>query len=155
MINNENVNMDEPGNLYDMLLTDEQRALVKSKVDSKFVQIKDSEGNVEAKVQEVVSTLRIKVKEKIFHVDFYFAHMDNVLFHPEIIFQKWKYVLQRNTDVEGKLGEEALDWKKSMKVIVLMNIITDDSRVNDKLIKEFRKVHDRRKFVKLSSVTLN
>ena len=37
MINNENVNMDGPGNLYDMLLTEEQRALVKSKVDSKFV----------------------------------------------------------------------------------------------------------------------
>ena len=42
-----------------------------------------------------------------------------------------------------------------MKVDVLMNTIIYYSPINDKLIKEFRKVQDRRKFMKLSSKTLN
>lgn len=42
-----------------------------------------------------------------------------------------------------------------MKVVVLMKNIADDSSINDMMIKEFRKGHDRGKFVKLSSTTLN
>lgn len=92
-INDEDVNLDEPYNLCDMLFTEEQGALVKSNVDRKFFQTRDSKGNVEANVQDIMSTLRKKVEEKRFHVDVYSAPMDNVSFHPEIILQKWKYVL--------------------------------------------------------------
>lgn len=42
-----------------------------------------------------------------------------------------------------------------MKVVVLIKTFTNDSHINDKMIKEFRKVCDRRKSLKLSFVTLN
>lgn len=109
MINDEDVNLDEPDNLCDMLLTKEQGSLVMSEVDSKFFQIRDSEGNVGAKVQDIVSILRRKIEEKIFHVDVYSDHMDNMAFHPETIFQKLKYVIQINIDAERNLGKEALN----------------------------------------------
>lgn len=38
-------------------------------------------------------TLRRKVRGKRFHVNVIYVHMDNVSFHLETIFQKWKYAL--------------------------------------------------------------
>ncbi|KAI5408415.1 hypothetical protein KIW84_054299 [Lathyrus oleraceus] len=60
---------------------DEQGVLVKSRIDGKFVQLKDSETNVEVMVKNIVSTFRRKVKEKRLHMDVTFAHKDNVSFH--------------------------------------------------------------------------
>lgn len=43
--------------------------------------MKDSETNVEATVQHIVSTLRRKVGEKRLHIDVISSHMDKVSFH--------------------------------------------------------------------------
>lgn len=69
--------------------------------------------------------------------------MDNVSFHPETNFKKWKYTLQRRFKAERDLGKET------------MNIGSDDGPSYDKLVKKLRKVFDVGKFVKLSSSTLN
>lgn len=74
---------------------DEQVGLVISEVNDKLVQISEFETNAEAKVQDIVFTLRIKVGGKRVYVDVTYSHMDNVSFHPETNFQKWKYALQR------------------------------------------------------------
>ena len=55
-------------------------------MSDKFVQISESETNVEAKVKDIVFTLRRKVGGKRFHLDVTSAHMDNVSFHYETNF---------------------------------------------------------------------
>lgn len=109
---NENVNHDIPYNMCDVLMIefqtqrkDEQVVLVKTEVDIKHVQTMDFGKNVEATVQNNVSTLRRKVGEKRLHVDVSFTHMDNAFSRSKKNVQKWKYVIQRWTSTGRDLGE--------------------------------------------------
>lgn len=68
------------------------------------------------------------------------GHMDNVSFLFKTKFQKWKYSLQRNIDVEGTLGEETLTCKEIMKVDDPMETVIGDGPSYEKLVKKLRKV---------------
>lgn len=99
---NKDVNQVVLDNMYDILVTefltqwkDEQVAIVNSEVNNKLVQTSESEKKYKEKVQDIVSTMRRKVGEKIIHMIITFAHMNNVSFHSETSIHKWKYVFQR------------------------------------------------------------
>lgn len=128
---------------------DEQGAPVNSEVNKNLVQTS------EAIAQDIMLTMRRKVGGKRIHVDITYAHMDNVSFHSETRVQKWKCILQRRISIERELGEGTLDYKEIRKVYELMKTFINDGHNNEERVMDFKKVFDRRKYVKLSNSIFN
>ncbi|KAI5416151.1 hypothetical protein KIW84_041263 [Lathyrus oleraceus] len=84
--------------------------LLKEVIDNLERALMDCKTKVDAKVQDIVSALRRKVGEKIFHVDVTSTHMENLSFHSETSVQQWKYVLQRRLMKENEDKKENIPY---------------------------------------------